>query len=271
MDYYEILGVTKTASQEDIKGAWRRLASQHHPDKGGDKVKFQETQAAYETLSDANKRQQYDNPMPQGFPQQGGIPPGFEHIFGQMFGGNNPFDIFSQQRRQQQPQQQLFRTTINISLEQAYNGGEQILKLQTPTNVHAITIQIPKGIQNDNQMRIDKVIDGASLIVDFRVEPHLKYDRQGNDLICNHPISVLDLIIGTSFEFVTLSGKTLDVTIKPKTQPYIQLKLAGQGMPILNATSYGDQIILLKAFIPDIIGEQVINSITAYKQQRNQA
>ena len=79
------------------------------------------------------------------------------------------------------------------------------------------------------------------------------------------------MIIGTSFEFVTLSGKTLDVTIKPKTQPYIQLKLAGQGMPILNSNSYGDQIILLKAFIPDIIGEQVINSITAYKQQRNKA
>ena len=263
MDHYSTLGVGKNATPDDIKKAYRKLASKHHPDKGGDTATFQKIQTAYDTLIEPNKRQQYDNPMPQGFPQQGGMPPGFEHIFGQMFGGGNPFDPFAQHR--QQPQQQVFRTTINISLEQAYYGGEQILKLQTPTNVHAITIQIPKGIQNGNQMRIDKVMDGASLVVDFKVENHLKYDRQGNDLICNHPISVLDLIIGTSFEFVTLSGKTLEVTVKPKTQPYIQLKLAGQGMPIHNTTRYGDQIILLKSFMPDIIDEQIINSINQQK------
>ena len=263
MDHYSTLGVGKNATPDDIKKAYRKLASKHHPDKGGDTATFQKIQTAYDILIDPNKRQQYENPMPQGFSQQGGMPPGFENIFSQMFGGGNPFDPFAQHR--QQPQQQVFRTTINISLEQAYYGGEQILKLQTPTNVHAITIQIPKGIQNGNQMRIDKVMDGASLVVDFKVENHLKYDRQGNDLICNHPISVLDLIIGTSFEFVTLSGKTLEVTVKPKTQPYIQLKLAGQGMPIHNTTRYGDQIILLKSFMPDIIDEQVINSINQQK------
>jgi DnaJ-class molecular chaperone len=266
MDHYSTLGVAKNAAPDEIKKAYRKLASQHHPDKGGDKAKFQDIQAAYDTLSNPEKRQQYDNPMPQGFHHAGGgggMPPGFEHIFSQMFGGGNPFDPFGQQRRQQQPQ--VFRTTINISLEQAYHGGEQILKLQTPTSVHAVTIQIPKGIQNGNQMRVDKVVDGASLIVDFRIEPHLKYDRQGNDLICNHSISVLDLIIGTSFEFTTLSGKTLEVTVKPRTQPYIQLKLAGQGMPIYNTSGYGDQIILLKPFIPDIIDEQVINSISQQK------
>lgn len=264
MDHYSTLGVAKTATPDEIKKAYRKLASQHHPDKGGDKAKFQEVQAAYETLSDTTKRQQYDNPMPQGFPQQGGMPPGFEHIFGQMFGGNNPFDPFSQRR--QQPQQQLYRTSVGITLEQAYYGGEQILRLQTPDNVHAVTIQIPKGIQNGNQMRIDKVLANASLMVDFRVEPHLKYDRQGNDLICNHSISVFDLIVGTSFEFTAISGKILEVTVKPRTQPYMQLKLAGQGMPIHNTTRYGDQIILLKPFIPDTIDEQIINSIL---QQNN--
>ena len=263
MDHYNTLGVAKNATPDEIKKAYRKLASQHHPDKGGDKAKFQDIQAAYDTLSSPEKRQQYDNPMPQGFHHQGGMPQGFENIFSQMFGGGNPFDPFNQRR--QQPQQQVFRTTINISLEQAFNGGEQLLKLQTPTNVHAVTIQIPKGVQNGNQMKIDNVLDGASLVVDFRIEPHLKYDRQGNDLVCNHSISVLDLIIGTSFEFTTLSGKTLEVTVKPRTQPYIQLKLAGQGMPIYNTNGYGDQIILLKPFIPDIIDETVINSISQQK------
>jgi DnaJ-class molecular chaperone len=264
MDYYNTLGVSKTATPDEIKKAYRKLASQHHPDKGGDKAKFQDIQAAYDTLSNSEKRQQYDNPMPQGFHHQGGMPQGFENIFSQMFGGGNPFDPFNQRR--QQPQQQVFRTTINVTLEQAFNGGEQLLKLQTPTNVHAVTIQIPKGIQNGNQMKIDNVLDGASLIVDFRVEPHLKYDRQGNDLFCNHSISILDLIIGTTFEFITLSGKTLEVTVTPRTQPYIQLKLAGQGMPIHSTSRYGDQIILLKPFMPDIIDEQIINSIL---QQKN--
>ena len=263
MDHYNTLGVAKNATPDEIKKAYRKLASQHHPDKGGDKAKFQDIQAAYDTLSSPEKRQQYDNPMPQGFHHQGGMPQGFENIFSQMFGGGNPFDPFNQRR--QQPQQQVFRTTINISLEQAFNGGEQLLKLQTPTNVHAVTIQIPKGIQNGNQMKIDNVLDGASLVVDFRIEPHLKYDRQGNDLVCNHSISVLDLIIGTPFEFTTLSGKTLEVTVKPRTQPYIQLKLTGQGMPIYNTSGYGDQIILLKPFIPDIIDETVINSISQQK------
>ena len=263
MDHYSTLGVSKNAAPDEIKKAYRKLASQHHPDKGGDKAKFQDIQAAYDTLSNPDKRQQYDNPAPQGFHQQGGVPSGFEHIFSQMFGGGNPFNPFGQQR--QQPQQQVFRTTINISLEQAFHGGEQILKLQTPTNVHAVTIQIPKGIQNGNQMKIDNILDGASLIVDFRIENHLKYDRQGNDLISNHSISVFDLVIGTTFEFKTLSGKTLEVTVKPRTQPHMQLKLSGQGMPIYNSTIHGDQIILLKPFIPDIIDEQVINSISQQK------
>ena len=267
MDHYSTLGVSKNAAPDEIKKAYRKLASQHHPDKGGDKAKFQDIQAAYDTLSNPDKRQQYDNPAPQGFHQQGGVPSGFEHIFSQMFGGGNPFNPFGQQR--QQPQQQVFRTTINISLEQAFHGGEQILKLQTPTNVHAVTIQIPKGIQNGNQMKIDNILDGASLIVDFRIENHLKYDRQGNDLISNHSISVFDLVIGTTFEFKTLSGKTLEVTVKPRTQPHMQLKLSGQGMPIYNSTIHGDQIILLKPFIPDIIDEQVINSILQQKTKES--
>ena len=266
MDHYTTLGVAKNASPDEIKKAYRKLASQHHPDKGGDKVKFQEIQAAYDTLSNPDKRQQYDNPQPQGFHTQSGVPPGFEHIFSQMFGGANPFDPFSQQRRNQP---QTFRTTVGLTLEQAYHGGEQMLKLQTPTNTHAVTIKIPKGINNGNQMRIDNVIDGASLMVDFHIVPHLKYERQGNDLVCNQQISVLDLIVGTAFEFTTLSEKILEVTVKPKTQPYMQLKLAGQGMPIPNSTQYGDQIILFKPFIPDIIDEQIVNSIAAYKQQRN--
>jgi DnaJ-class molecular chaperone len=262
MDHYVTLGVSKSATPDEIKKAYRKLASKHHPDKGGDTAMFQKIEEAYRILSDPQQRQQYDNPTPQGF-GPGGFSfhsNGFDmnDIFSQMFG----------QHHRQQPRQQVYRTSINVSLEQAYFGGEHHMQLQTPTGNKMVEIGIPKGVNNGNQVKVDNIIDGASLLIDFRISKHLKYDRVGNDLISNHSVSVLDLIVGGSFEFTTLSGKTLEVTLKPKTQPYMQLKISGQGMPIYGAPSaYGDQIILIKPYIPDIIDESIIDSIVQYKKQ----
>ena len=258
MDHYNTLGVDKSAAQDDIKKAYRKLASQHHPDKGGDTAQFQKIQSAYETLSDPNKRAEYDNPRPTM-----GAPGGFPGGFGFTSTGGNPFgDIFEQMFRQQAAQrQQVFRTTVWVTLEQVYSGGEQVLQLQTQTGTSAVTISIPKGIPDGGQVRLDNIINGAALLVEFRTHRHLKYERQGNDLVCNHQISVLDLIVGTTFEFQALSGKTLEVTIPPKTQPFQQMKIAGYGMPINGTTAMGDQIILLKPFTPAIIDESITNSI----------
>jgi len=265
MDHYQTLGVDKKATQDDIKKAYRRLASKHHPDKGGDTSTFQKIEEAYRILSDPNQRQQYDNPMPQGFHFSQGNPGGFPFNTG---GFADFFDMFQQHHnRQQRPQQQVFRTNVLVTLQQVYYGEEQTLKLQTTTNTHAVKIQIPKGIQNGSQIKIDNVIDGASLLVEFRIQPDLRFDRKNNDLACNHTISVLDLITGSTFEFTTISGKTFEVTVKPKTQPYVQLKIAGQGMPIYGTNQYGDQIILLKPFVPDMIDEQIVTSILQSKNK----
>jgi len=266
MDHYTTLGVNKSSSPEEIKKAYRKLASQHHPDKGGDTRKFQDIQTAYDTLSDPAKRQQYDNPQPQGFGgfpggfhfTQSGMPPGFEDIFSQMFG---------QQRQQPQHHQPMFRTNIGVTLEQVYHGESCNVRLQTNNGLQLAQIQIPKGIVDGGQIRLDNIIQNASLLVEFRIQPNLKFDRQANDLICNQPISVLDLITGGSFEFTTISGKTLEVKVPPKTQPYKQLKIAGEGMPIMNTPLYGDQIILLKPFVPDTIDEQIVNSILQAKEK----
>lgn len=266
MDYYKTLGVGKTATPDEIKKAYRKLASQHHPDKGGDTATFQKVEEAYRILSDPQKRQEYDNPQPQF--HQGQNPFGFQFntqgfdlndLFGQMFRQHQP---------QHQPRQQIYRTSINITLEQSYFGGEHHMQLQTPTSNRMVKIDIPKGIQNGNQVKIDDIIDGAALIVEFRVAKHLKFDRAGNDLVSNHSISVLDLIVGNSFEFTTINGNTLEVTVKPKTQPFMQLKIAGKGMPVYGAPNiYGDQIILLKPFIPDIIDQSIIDSIVQAKNK----
>ena len=265
-DHYQTLGVSKTSTPDEIKKSYRKLASQHHPDKGGDTATFQKIEEAYRILSDPQQRQQYDNPSPQGNPFQGfrATPGGFNFsgdihdLFGQMFNQHN------QRHTNQQP---AYRTSIHVTLEQSYSGGSQPLRLQTPTDVYAVNIEIPKSVINGGQVRYDNLIPNASLIVEFKVAPHLKFDRKGMDLYCNQQVSVLDLIVGSEFEFTTISGKALMVRIPPKTQPVMHLKIAGEGMPIPNSSIFGDQIILLKPFVPDIIDDDITQSILRFKSK----
>jgi DnaJ-class molecular chaperone len=265
MDHYQTLGVNKNATPEEIKRAYRKLASSNHPDKGGDTAVFQKIQNAYDVLSDPQKREQYDSPGVQGFSGFNG-PGGFHFnvngmdmgdIFSQFFGGQGPG-----RQRQQKP---IFRTVVAITIQQSYFGSQQILNLHTQQGPVSATINIPKGVDNGNQIRYDNLIDGASLIVEFRVHTDFKYERQGQDLYSPQKISVLDLIVGTKIEFVSISGKTFEVIVPPNTQPFMQLKIAGQGMPIPNTDQYGDQILLLKPFIPDKIDNRIIDSISMYR------
>ena len=262
MDHYQTLGIAKNASPDDIKKSYRKLASKHHPDKGGDTATFQKIEEAYRILSDPTQRQQYDNPMPQGNPFGGFQGGGFNFngdindLFGQMF----------QQHNRRNPNiPHTFRTNVNVTLEQTYHGDTQNLKLQTPHGTHAINIQIPRGVSHGAQMRYENVIPQAILLVEFQVQNHLKYERRNNDLYCNHTVSVLDLIVGTEFEFNTIVGKTLLVKIPPRTQPHMHLKIAGEGMPIVNTNLFGDQIILIKPIIPDIIDSEITDSIMRFK------
>jgi curved DNA-binding protein len=267
MDHYTTLGVSKTASPEEIKKAYRKLASQHHPDKGGDTVMFQKIEEAYRTLSDPNLKAQYDNPAPG----PGGFPGGFHFhsdqfnihsIFEQMFGQQN----FGPQNRSNK---QIFRTILNVTLDDVYYGKTKLLKIQTQKGMSVINVEIPKGIPDNGQVKYDNLIENAILLVEFRVSPDLKFERRGNDLVCNHQISVLDLIVGSIFEFTTMSGKTLEVNIAPKTQPYMQLKIPGHGMPIYGSHVFGDQIILLKPYMPSIIDKDITDSILRCKNTIN--
>ena len=262
MDYYATLGVSKDATPDQLKKAYRKLASTHHPDKGGDTKKFQEIQTAYDTLSDPQKRQMYDNPRPQ----MQGMPGGFSFhsqgfdlndLFAQAFGGSSPFG-----QRNSKP---TYRTRMNVSLLDAYNGNRQYINVQTNTHTTPLSIDVPKGIISGQQIRYDNLLDNATLLVEFIVLPDLKFERHDNNLVCSHNVSVFDLITGSSFEFTTISGKTLNVNIKPGTQPHTHLKLTGFGMPILNTPLYGDQIILLKPYIPDNIDTQLLDAINRLK------
>jgi len=268
MDYYQTLGVAKNATQEDIKKAYRRMAGIHHPDKGGDTATFQRVQEAYEILSDPQKKQQYDNPNPfgPGHGMHGGFPGGFQFhmngfnmgdIFGQMFGGH-PGGGFK-------PQMPSYRTAVQITLEDVFNGGEQTFQFQTHQGVQAVKIQIPKGVEDGATMRYDNLIKDAILLVEFRILPHSKYERQGPHLYSVHEVDIFDLIVGGTFKFKVISGKTMDVTIPAKTQPGAKLRLASEGLPSNN--NFGDQYILLKPYIPDIIDSSITDSILRTKNK----
>jgi len=258
MDHYQTLGVAKNATPDELKKAYRRLASIHHPDKGGDTAQFQKIQVAYDTLSDPQKRQQYDSPQQHGFPD--GFPGGFHFshqgfdindIFGQMFG------------QRQRPQHPTYKTDVWISLEQVYGGGEQVLQLNINNFNQAIRVEIPQGVDNGQQVRYDNMIPNATLLVEFRIKPHHKFERRGMHLYATHKISVLDLIVGDEFEFTTISGKTLAVKVNPKTQPGSMLRISGQGLT--RGGIAGDQMILLDPFIPDTIHSSITDSILANK------
>lgn len=261
-NHYNTLGVDRNSSPDEIKKAYRKLASQHHPDKGGDTATFQNIQTAYDILSDPQKRQHYDNPQPQGFGGFAGSPGGFQfhtqgfdfnEVFGHMFRNNNGF----------QNPTATFRTTIWLSLEQVYHGGEQLL--QGPIDNKLIRIEIPKGIENNTVLRYDNLIPNGVLTVEFKTHTHPKFERKGPHLYSTHKIDIMDLIVGTTFEFTTISNKTLEVIVNPKTQPDSLMRLSSQGLPINN--SFGDQFVLLKPYISDTIDSRITDSILLSKQQ----
>ena len=256
MDYYSVLGVTKQSSQEDIKKAYRKLAMKHHPDRGGDESHFKKIQEAYDVLGDANKRNQYDNPSPFS---QGGF--GFSH------GATNMDDFFSQMfgaRPRNPTGKQTFRTTINLSLVDSYNGTSQTLHINSPQGSKIISIDVPRGVNTGDRVMYDNLLENAVLSVHFIVQPDLRFERRGNDLYSVQHVSILDLITGTKFKFKTIDQRVLEVKVPEKCSPNTHLKIPKAGMPDKHG-HFGNQIILINPYMPDNIHPDIIETINKHK------
>lgn len=265
-DYYNTLGVARDASPEDIKRAFRKLASQHHPDKGGDTKKFQEIQAAYETLSDPQKRAAYDNPQPQ-FQQFGGMPPGFEDFLNS-FGG--PFgDIFGRREQRSQRNRNLgFQT--QITLEDVCNGKDLTLSVRLPSGREQVCeIKIPKGIQDGVTIRVPNMGDDSipslprgDIHLTIHVLPHQFYQRQNDDLIYRLQVNALDAIVGKSYTIETITKKLLEVKVPPGTQHGTILAAPGYGVPNVNDNRFvGRLLIQININIPTNLSNEQINLI----------
>lgn len=263
MDYYETLGVSRTASADEIKRAYRKLASQHHPDKGGDKAKFQEIQNAYATLSDDQKRAEYDNPAPQGF-HFGGGPAGFEQFFNQ----GHPFgDIFG--FRQPRPQtNRSLQLQTTITLEDAFYGKELLATVRLPSGKEqTVNIKIPPGIHEGTTLRLSGMGDDSipqlprgDILLSVHITNHAVFRRQGDDLLVEHGISCVDAMVGTTLTVNGIDGKNLETSIPAGIQNDALVGLTGHGMPNFNdPTRRGRLLLKLKLFVPTLSEEQKDN------------
>jgi DnaJ-class molecular chaperone len=262
-DYYAALGVPKTATADEIKKAFRKLASQHHPDKGGDTQKFQAIQQAYATLGDEQKRAEYDNPRPQfsGFSGFQGTPGGvnINDIFGQMFGQQ-----FAQQH--QHPRRSHVRMTLWISLLDVATGGRRTVSLGTQSGVSAVEIDIPLGIMDGDNVQYEGIGPGGSdLVVQFKVTPDRKWQRDGLNLAQEVRIDIWNLILGGDLTIDTLTGKTLSTRVPARTQPGTVLRLKGQGLRD-RAGQTGDIMVRVQAQIPDDIPPEIIDAIQKHQE-----
>ena len=255
-DHYAALGVTRTASADEIKRAFRKLASLHHPDKGGDTAKFQSIQAAYAVLGDEQKRAEYDNPMPQ-FGGFGGGHPQFNDIFAQMFGGGG----FGQQ-----PRRNHVRMTLYISLLDVAQGGRKPVSIGTAQGQSTIEIDLPLGLNDGDNVQYQGLAPGGQdLVVTFRMRPDATWERDGLNLTREHTVSVWDLILGADVTVQNILGHTLTIRVPNRCQPGTVLRCRSQGIRDRRGVQ-GDMFVKLRATIPDNLSPELLEAIEKYRQ-----
>ena len=256
-DYYRILGVARTATADEIKQAYRRMASQHHPDRGGDTGRFQELQEAYSVLGDPQQRQTYDNPgvrinINSGMPNFN-----FDDIF-EMFGAR--FGHATQQ------QVRTWRVQLWIGLEDVLRGGPRIISLGNGVNATA-EISIPVGIADGDSVRYHGIgPNGSDLVAIFRVRPDERWHRDGNNLMTSVIVDVWDLILGTTAAVILPDQRQVEVQVPARTQPSTVLRVRGLGIPVRNSQP-GDLLCRVEARLPQDIPPDLVEAIRQHHRR----
>jgi curved DNA-binding protein len=281
-DYYKILGVNKTASETEIKKAYRKLAMKYHPDHTkGDKSAeetFKKISEAYAVLSDKEKRQQYDTFGSAGFQQrysQEDIFKGsdFESILNELFGGSGRFGgggrgmRFSfdgggpfggyQRKQQAPPKGSDLEYELPLTLEDVVAGTQKIVSFQHKGHSEKITVKIPKGMISGKKLRIAGKGEpspyggpAGDLYIKAKVLDHPVYDVQAQDLYINRDIKLSEAILGTNISVPTLSGKELILKIPAGTKHKTKMRLSGHGLPHMHGKGQGDLYVHIHVNMP---------------------
>ena len=279
---YETLGVPNGASEEEVKKAYRKLASKHHPDRGGDTAKFQEIQTAYDTLSDPEKRHQHDNPSPFGGPN-GGNGSHFEFHFG----GGNPHDIFEQffrqaqggspfgganpfnQRHAQPRRNKDLRVQLTINLSETLVTQRKTISVQTTKGDRFnIDVEVPRGITSGTTIKYSNLGDNmfdtltrGDLYVIINVINNSNCDLQGINLIKHIEVDAIDAMLGADAVVQGIDGREFSIRIPPGCKHHMKFGLSGQGLYQMNTNTRGDLIVVVEVTIP-VLNE---NQLTALR------
>src|SRR6266568_4193640 len=234
-DYYEVLGIGKNASDDEIKKAFRRLAIQHHPDKeGGDETKFKEINEAYEVLKDPSKRQRYDQ---------------FGHagVGGSAASDGNPFAGFGGGGGQ------------NVNFDFGDLGFGDVFESFFGGN--AVTLKVPAGIDDGATIRLrehgEAIASGAKgdLYVSVRVRAHKKFTRESDLILSAEHVGMVEAALGTEIDVETVDGP-VRMKIPSGTQSGTDFKLSGHGVPHLRGGGRGAHIVTVIVDTPTKLSKQ---------------
>ncbi len=271
-DYYEVLGLTESASGDEIKSSYRRLARKFHPDVSKEKnaeERFKAINEAYEALKDPEKRKAYDDLKrggfragddfrpPPGWNPQGGFghdstdaqSAGFSDFFESLFGGGG-----AGRRPQRGPSRRGADVTarLQIDLETAFAGGEQRVSLtRSGGEQKSLDVKIPAGIQNGQTIRLagqgePGAAGAGDLLLEIEIPPHPRYERDGRDVLLRLPIAPWEAALGATVEVPTLAGP-VGLRVPEGSATGKRLRLKGRGMP---GTTPGDQYVVLEIQTP---------------------
>jgi curved DNA-binding protein len=270
-NFYDILGISKSADQKDIKQAFRRLARQYHPDLNpGDKEaerRFKEINEANEVLSDPDKRKKYDkygdnwkyadrieaqtqNGAPfEGTYSRGGRTADFDFEtfggFGDLFGDLG--SVFGRGGRTATVTN--VDVPVTVMLEEAFSGAKRQVTIPSGLTERRIEVTIPPGVDTGSRVHIS-VDKDTQLFLKVTVSSHPRFERQGSDLYTDINVPFEDAILGGETEVQTLTGK-LRLKVPPESQNGQKIRLAGQGMPRLNnPQSRGDLYAMVRPTLP---------------------